>query len=166
MIRTTSTLLATASLALLAACGQTSQDSSAASSPPAVTQSAAPAPTPAEAAARVAALPAPYAAGDSEHGHIVFARCQICHSAIPGGADMIGPNLSGVIGRKAGAKPGFSYSDGLKAAGFVWTPQRLDTWLTNPRAMIPGTKMSFAGLSDAKDRADVIAYLATQAPAK
>jgi cytochrome c len=165
MIRTIPIVLATASLSLLVACGQ---------KPPAtdgggygtVVAPPPPAPTPAEAAARVAALPAPYSAADPQQGHVVFARCQICHSAAPGGADMIGPNLSGVIGRKAGSRPGFSYSDGMKAAGFVWTPQRIDTWLTNPRAMVPGTKMSFAGLSDAKDRADVIAYLATQAPSK
>jgi cytochrome c len=165
MIRTTLLLATTSILLLTAACGptpaaSTGGDAATPAAPPA------PAPTPAQVAARVAALPAPYSAGDPEHGHIVFARCQICHSAVPGGQDMIGPNLSAVIGRKAGSKPGFVYSDGLKAAGFVWTPQRLDTWLTNPRAMIAGTKMSFAGLSDAKDRADVIAYLASQAPAK
>jgi cytochrome c len=66
-----------------------------------------------------------------------------------------------VVGRIAGAAPGYNYSPGLKAAGFAWTPEKLDEWLTNPQAMIKGARMGFR-LGDAKARADVIAYLAAE----
>jgi cytochrome c len=81
---------------------------------------------------------------------------------------MTGPNLYGVFGRKAGAAANFSYSDGLKAAGWTWDAAHIDTWITNPKAMVDGTRMSFVGVKDPKDRADVIAYLkvATSAPGK
>jgi cytochrome c len=72
---------------------------------------------------------------------------------------MTGPNLYGVFGRKAASVPGFSYSDPLKAAGWKWDAQHIDTWITDPKADLPGTKMTFAGLKDPKDRTDVIAYL-------
>ena len=79
---------------------------------------------------------------------------------------MTGPNLFGVVGRRAGAVAGFNYSDGLRNAGFSWDAAHLDTWLTNPRAMIAGTRMTYAGMSDATARRDLIAYLMVEgAPA-
>jgi cytochrome c len=151
--------------ALLSGCGQKSDTSSAptvqdAMPAPPLDQGA-PAVDPAVVKARLAELPAPYDTADPAHGHVVFARCQVCHTVAEGGPDMTGPNLWGVFGRKAGSKPGYFYSDSVKALGFAWTAQRIDSWITNPRALAPGTKMSFAGLNDAKDRADVVAYLKT-----
>lgn len=103
-------------------------------------------------------------AGDAAKGKQVFARCKQCHTFDPNGKSYMGPDLYGVVGRKAATLPGFRYSNAMKKAsadGLVWTPEKLDTWLTNPRAMIPGTHMQFAGIRKAQDRADVIAYLGT-----
>jgi cytochrome c len=122
------------------------------------TEAAAAEPTPAQ-LALVASLPSPYNAGDLANGKHVFAQCAACHTATKGGPNMTGPNLYGVFGRKAGSLEGFSYSDDLKATGFTWDAPHIDTWITNPRAVAPGTRMSFPGLKDPKDRADVIAYL-------
>ena len=111
--------------------------------------------------AAVDALPAPYNTADIAHGKALFAQCRSCHTAVEGGADMVGPNLYGVFGRVAGTKPDFNYSPALKAAGFTWEAQHLDAWLKDPRGYLPGAKMTFAGLQDEKDRIDVIAYLKT-----
>jgi cytochrome c len=70
-----------------------------------------------------------------------------------------GPNLYGVFGRKAGGKPDYKYSPAVAAAGFDWDAEHLDKWLDDPRGFMPGTKMTFAGLHDPKDRIDLIAYL-------
>jgi len=102
-----------------------------------------------------------HAAGNAANGKTVFSRCAICHSAGKGEPNRIGPNLFGVVGRKAGIAPGFNYSGAMKAFGKVWTPQLLDTYLTHPPVVVPGTKMSFAGISNAGQRGDVIAYLQT-----
>ncbi len=120
---------------------------------------AAAAPTDAEKAAALAALPAPYNTGDLSNGQSKFALCRSCHTITEGGPDLTGPNLYGVFGRKAGAKEGYAYSDAVKAAGFTWDAEHLDKWLSSPRDFLPGTKMTFAGLHDAKDRIDLIAYL-------
>lgn len=98
------------------------------------------------------------AAGNPAAGKAVFAKCMICHSVEPG-VNKLGPSLNGVVGRKAGTLAGFDYSPAMKSAKITWTPQKLDTYLTNPRAMVAGTKMIFAGLSNPADRANVIAYL-------
>ncbi|GGB49448.1 c-type cytochrome [Blastomonas aquatica] len=96
------------------------------------------------------------AAGDPVRGAKVYAsNCTGCHAADTNG---VGPAHRGVFGRKAGAAPGFAYSPGLKAAKFAWDADRLDKWLTNPQAFIPGARMGFR-LGDAQRRADVIAYL-------
>ena len=76
-----------------------------------------------------------------------------------GGPALTGPNLYGVFGRQAGAVADYAYSPAVKAAGFVWDGEHLDKWLADPRGFLPGTKMSFAGLKDPKDRIDLIAYL-------
>lgn len=89
-----------------------------------------------------------------------FAVCSGCH-AIVAGQNIIGPSLWGVVGRKAGAVPGYAYSAALQHSGIVWTPEKLDTWLAGPMTMVPGTKMSFGGYSDPKQRQAVITYLET-----
>jgi cytochrome c len=113
-----------------------------------------------------AALPAPYNTADLANGEAKFAFCTACHSIAPGGPNMTGPNLHGVVGRKAGTAPDFNYSDAVKGAGFTWDAARLQTWLSGPAAMLPGTKMTFPGLHDPKDRTDVIAYLMVNSPAR
>lgn len=118
-----------------------------------------PEPTAAEKAAILAALPAPYNAGDLENGRRAFARCRSCHTINEGGSNMTGPNLWGVFGRVAGTHPGYNYSAPVKAAGFTWDAEKLDQWLQNPRGFLPGNKMTFPGLPDATDRRDVIAFL-------
>lgn len=109
--------------------------------------------------AAIAGLPAPYNTADLDNGEAKFAVCKSCHTLTPGGPDMTGPNLSGVFGRQVATKAGFKFSDPLKAQTFTWDVQHLDTWLTDPKAMVPGTKMTFPGFKDAKDRTDVIGYL-------
>jgi cytochrome c len=97
-------------------------------------------------------------AGDAERGRIVYQGCTGCHSIDD---DDIGPRHRGVVGRRAGSVPGYAYSPALKASGLVWDAMTLDRRLSNPQALAPGTRMSYA-LSDIALRADVIAYLATQ----
>ncbi|WP_313046190.1 cytochrome c family protein [Brevundimonas sp.] len=118
-----------------------------------------PAPTEAEKAALLASLPAPYDQADLENGRRAFARCRSCHTITPGGPNMTGPNLYGVFGSKAGARDKYSYSHAMRTSGFTWDAETLDHWLQNPRTFLPGNKMSFAGLPDATDRRDVIAFL-------
>ena len=113
----------------------------------------------ADAQKRLAELPAPYNAADLQNGEDHFSLCRSCHTITQGGADMTGPNLYGVIGRKAASKAGYAYSDALKAKGVTWDAATLDLWLSGPQAFAPGTKMSFPGLRDPKDRRDVIGYL-------
>ena len=147
-----SALIALAGLGL-ASCGQGGDSKSAAAAP------SRPEPTPAEKAALLAALPAPYNAADLDNGRRVFARCRSCHTITEGGPNMTGPNLYGVFGREAGGHPDYNYSAVVKAADFTWTAERLDHWLENPRTYLKGTKMSFAGIPDPEDRRDVIAFL-------
>jgi cytochrome c len=97
-------------------------------------------------------------AGDPAQGKKVFAKCQICHS-LEAGKNKVGPSLHGVIGRASASEAEFNYSDAMKNAHVNWTPETLDQYLTNPRRMVPGTKMVFPGLPKEKDRADVISYL-------
>ena len=75
---------------------------------------------------------------------------------------MTGPNLHGVFGRRTASVAGFKYSDALMGANFVWEPKHLDEWLTKPQDFLPGTKMTFPGLKDPKDRTDLIAFLMTE----
>ena len=102
-----------------------------------------------------------FAAGDAAKGASVFNKCKACHSDVAG-KNLVGPSLFGVVGRAAGSEAGYAYSAGLKALGYAWTEDKLDAWLANPKAVVPATKMTFAGLPNAQDRADVIAYLATK----
>ncbi|MFJ5488095.1 c-type cytochrome [Hansschlegelia beijingensis] len=99
------------------------------------------------------------AAGSAAAGGAQFrARCGICHKAAPD-ANSIGPTLYGVFGRKAGTAPGYHYSDAMASAGTVWDEASLDAFLKSPNAEVPGTKMSFAGMADAGQRADLVAFL-------
>ena len=100
-------------------------------------------------------------AGNAATGKLVFLQCQACHAVQQGAAALVGPDLAGVYGRKAASLPGYDYSAALKASGITWTSDTLNSWLTNPSAMVPGTKMAFAGLPNPALRADVIAYLGT-----
>jgi len=100
------------------------------------------------------------AAGDPAAGEVVFKKCAICHSA-KAGEKKIGPSLFGVVGRKAGTVEGFKYSPANLASGLTWDEPTLDVYLTDPKAKVPGTLMSFPGLKDATERANAIAYLKT-----
>ncbi len=101
----------------------------------------------------------PFAPGDPAPGEIAFrTSCGGCHALE---RNRIGPKLAGVVGRKSGSVAEFNYSPALKAEDIKWTAKNLDRWLTNPRAMVPGTRMAIR-ISDAKRRADLIAYLEQQ----
>lgn len=86
-------------------------------------------------------------------------QCKACHTVEKSGASPIGPNLSGVIGRKAGTVPGFAFSDALKTSGITWDEASLGDYLRDPKAKVPGGKMVFAGIKRPAQLADVIAYL-------
>jgi len=102
----------------------------------------------------------PAAAADAGHGKSVFAaQCAMCHTASRGGQTILGPPLFGVVGRTAGTLAGFAYSPGMKSAGFVWSDDRLRAYLPSPRAMVPGTKMTYGGLKNPAQLDDLIAYL-------
>jgi cytochrome c len=107
-------------------------------------------------------LPVLLAKADPAKGEKVFRKCQACHTAAKDGKNMTGPWLWNVVGRKVATEPGYSYTDAMKAHGGDWTYDRLFTYLADPQKVVPGTKMSFAGLPKAKDRADVIDYLREQ----
>ena len=103
-------------------------------------------------------------AGDVEQGEVVFQKCYACHSVVPGETGLTGPNLFGVVGRAVASARDFDYSaalEGLPAEGYrVWTEAALDAYLRSPEDFAPGTAMTFVGLPDPDERADVIAYLA------
>jgi cytochrome c len=104
-----------------------------------------------------------FAAGDPERGAVVFQKCYACHSVVPGETGLTGPNLAGVVGRRIASAPGFDYSPALAAlaeqgAG-VWTEAAMDAFIRAPEELVPGTEMTFVGLPDAGERADVIAFL-------
>lgn len=100
-----------------------------------------------------------YASADAALGEKVFGKCKACHKL--DGSNATGPYLNGVVGRAVASVEGFRYSDSMKAHGGDWTPEALETFLANPKGVVAGTKMSFAGLPKIEDRANVIAYLAS-----
>ncbi|MBA4753057.1 MAG: cytochrome c family protein [Sphingopyxis sp.] len=102
------------------------------------------------------------AAADPAKGEAVFAKCAACHTINSGGANGIGPNLFGALGKAHGHVPGFAYSAALKGVPGNWNFESMDAWLTSPRKYAPGTKMSFAGLGNAEDRANLIVYMNNQ----
>lgn len=116
------------------------------------------------AAAVVFAATAAQADGNVAAGKQLFARCGICHSDTKGAANKIGPNLWGVVGRKAGIEPGFNYSAAMKKAGqngLVWTDDKLEAYMMHPQQVVPGNRMPFAGLPSQKQAEDLEAYLST-----
>jgi cytochrome c len=103
------------------------------------------------------ALAAGTAAGaDAARGEQLYARCAACHALA---YDRVGPRHCGLFGRRAGAVPGFDYSGAMKKSGIVWTARALDRFLADPVKQVPGTTMTYAGLADKQERADLIAYL-------
>lgn len=99
------------------------------------------------------------ASADVAKGEAVFKKCAACHVSAAGGANGIGPNLWGVVGEPIGKGHGFAFSEALASKGGNWDWKALDAWLSSPRGFAPGTKMTFAGLGNPEDRANVIAYL-------
>lgn len=109
-------------------------------------------------------LSAALAAGKADSGAAVFKKCAACHSVNAADGNKIGPNLHGLVGRKVASAPGFGYSAGMQAHGGEWTYERLDQYLSDPKKVVPGNKMAFAGLKKATDRADVILFLRENSP--
>ena len=95
-------------------------------------------------------------------GKLFAAQCGTCHSVANPPVTVMGPSLFRLVGRKAGTQPGFNYSNGMKNSGLVWTAAQLDAYLTAPKKTVPGLRMSYPGMPAAKDRADLIAFLATK----
>jgi cytochrome c len=117
-----------------------------------------------EAAAEAKPIAELLAAASPEKGEAVAKKCTSCHSFDKGGANKVGPNLYGVIGRPIGSHEGFAYSEALAGKkDQPWDYQHLSDFLTSPKTYAPGTKMSFAGIAKDTDRADLIAYLRTLA---
>lgn len=109
------------------------------------------------------------AEGDATKGKAAFAKCGICHQVGSGAKTLVGPELNGIVGRKAASVEDYAsmYSAGMKklgADGWVWTEENIDKWISDPKAMIPDSPMAlaFPGVPDAGERADIIAYLKTQ----
>ena len=169
----------TAALALafaLAACGGGSDEAAepAVTDTPAATDSAAPTdaatptdtPSPTDtASATPTPTPSPSASAAPTTAAVTepaaFAVCKACHSVEPG-KNGVGPSLAGIFGEKAGAVPGFEFSDAMKSSGLTWNQATLDRYLTDPRGVVPGTKMAFGGVADAAKRQAIIDYIKVQ----
>ena len=109
--------------------------------------------------APLAAFPAWAQSGDAGAGGMAFIQCADCHSTTA--SHGTGPGLRGILGRGAGKADGFAYSAAMAKSSLVWDAKALDGFLANPKAAVPGTSMDFPGVGDARERADLIAYLAT-----
>jgi cytochrome c len=113
------------------------------------------------AAVTLAIIATPAFAGDPAAGEKLFkTKCGVCHTIEPG-KNKIGPSLAGIVGRPSGSIEGFKYSAANKAAKLTWDVATLDKYLTDPKALVPGTTMTFAGDKNDGERADIIAYLQT-----
>jgi cytochrome c len=115
-------------------------------------------------AALVAAMAATASAADLDNGKSIFNKCRACHQIGETAKNMVGPELNGLFGRKAGSAPGFNYSEANKGSGITWDEPTFREYIKNPKAKIPNTKMVFAGLSDDQDIDDLIAYLKQYGP--
>jgi cytochrome c len=101
------------------------------------------------------------AAGDAAAGEKIFnTKCKVCHQIGPGAKNFVGPDLNGVIGRKAGIVEGYSYSDAMKASGLTWDEATFKEYIKDPKAKVPGIKMIFAGLPKDTDQDNLYAFLA------
>lgn len=140
-MRLITTLAATTLALALSACGSPPEEKAADTTAPAAESTA---------AATTAAGGKPAA----------FAQCAACHAVEPG-KHGVGPSLAGVYGTKSGELAGYAFSDAMKAANLTWDDATLDAYLTNPMKMVPGTKMTFAGLPDAAKRKEIIEYMKT-----
>ena len=106
--------------------------------------------------AALSAAPPASAAPDAKRGEAIYARCQACHAI---GFDRVGPRHCGLLGRRAGSVPDYGYSAALKRSAIVWDEKSLDRFLAAPMKAVPGTSMTYAGIPDRQERADLIAYL-------
>lgn len=144
--------------ALLAGCGETTDETESAAA-------AARLPTAATLGEQVVLSPTEYlgtpryATADRSRGERQARLCKACHSFGKDGPNMIGPALHGMFGRQAGTNNGFAYSDVMRDADFVWTPEALNAWLAQPGRFLPGNRMTFAGVLEQSDRDALIAYL-------
>lgn len=164
-------LMASASALLLAACGG-SESEPAATEEVATEEAATEAAPVAEEAAEEPGAPAADDVatldgttladftGDAAAGEKTFIQCAACHVVEPG-VNRVGPSLAGIVGRVAGTVEGYNYTEANASSGITWSPEKMYQYLEDPRRVIPGTKMAFAGLKDGQDRANVIAYLQT-----
>ena len=110
------------------------------------------------AAATVLAVNAARAEGDPKRGEKLFEECRACH-ATERGVHGVGPSLHGVFGRRAAGLEDFRYSPALKKSGITWTPQAMDSYVVDPQKAVPANRMPYAGMPEARDRADLIAYM-------
>ena len=101
----------------------------------------------------------PAGAASATAGQAVFSRCKICHTIEAGGRNVVGPNLHGIFGRKAGSLPNFAFSPAMKESGVVWDDDTLTKYLRDPKQFIPGDRMAFPGIKDEDQLADLLAYL-------
>lgn len=117
------------------------------------------------AAGAAAAVVAPIAerlkTADAAKGQALTKQCASCHTFDPGGKTLTGPNLHAIVGKQAGSHAGFAYSDKMKGLGKPWDVELLDQFMANPKGVVPGTKMTYAGISRPEQRADLIKYLET-----
>jgi len=107
----------------------------------------------------LAAVAAGARAADVKQGEAVFARCKMCHTVAAGGETMLGPNLHGLFGRKAGSVPDYDYSTAMRHSGIVWDDQTLAQYLRNPSAFVPGNRMGFPGIKNEEDLDSLLLYL-------
>jgi cytochrome c len=150
--------LLAATVFLVAACGDKTEDSGADEvTAPLLTAATLGNQTVLTAAEYLSAIP--YSSADRSKGARQAQVCRACHSLDNGGPNMIGPALYGFFGSRVGSRAGFEYSPVLRDADFVWTPRALEAWLAQPSRFLPGNRMTFAGVLQSSDREDLIAYL-------
>lgn len=112
--------------------------------------------------ALLVAFCSPAAGQNVENGQRAFNKCRACHDIGAGARNRVGPALTGVVGRRAGALEGFNYSEAMKqsgTSGLVWTEEKLSEYLAAPGKLLPRTKMAFTGIADQAERRDIIAYI-------
>lgn len=102
---------------------------------------------------------------DAEKGAALYKLCRACHTLEENGGHKSGPALFGIFGSKAGAVPGFKYTEAMAASQVIWAPETVDPWLEAPAKFMPGSRMVFAGMRNPQDRADLIVYLQAETKA-